>query len=132
MFCASCGAQVSDAASFCAQCGIRSGTPPAQGTAPAGPPLPLMIALGPLIGGLLGFLMRPSAFLVGQLPFEMVITRGSALSEMDQLLVRRGWNDFGEKLRQRPASSTRMRSRSTTSAQPRMAWPTWSWSSSRG
>lgn len=87
MFCASCGAQVSDAASFCAQCGTRSGPPPLPGTASPAPPLPLLIALGLVIGGFLGFLMRPSAFLVGQLPFEMVITRGSSLSGMDQLLV---------------------------------------------
>lgn len=43
--------------------------------------------LGFLIGGLLGFLARPSAFLVGQLPFEYVITRGATLKGMDQLLV---------------------------------------------
>lgn len=87
MFCASCGAQVSDAASFCAQCGTGVRASSAPGTAPAKPPLALMIALGLFIGGLLGFLMRPSAVLVGQLPFEMVITRGSALAGMNQLLI---------------------------------------------
>lgn len=87
MFCASCGAKVSDVASFCAQCGTGVRASGAPGTGPAGPPLALVITLGLFIGGLLGFLMRPSAFLVGQLPFGMVITRGSALTGMDQLLI---------------------------------------------
>lgn len=87
MFCASCGAQVADAASFCAKCGTEVAALPAPAPAHAHPPLALMIALGLAVGGFLGFLMRPSAFLVGQLPFEMVITRGSSLSGMDQLLV---------------------------------------------
>ena len=46
-----------------------------------------MLAIGILVGGFLGFLMRPSVFLIGQLPFGTVITRGSALSGIDQLLV---------------------------------------------
>jgi len=43
--------------------------------------------IGFLIGGLVGFLARPSAFLVGQLPFKHVITRGEKLSGADQMLV---------------------------------------------
>jgi hypothetical protein len=43
--------------------------------------------LGFLIGGFVGFLARPSAFLVGQLPFEHVISRGANLKGMDQMLV---------------------------------------------
>jgi hypothetical protein len=43
--------------------------------------------VGFLIGGFVGFLARPSAFLVGQLPFEHVISRGATLNGMDQLLV---------------------------------------------
>lgn len=43
--------------------------------------------IGFFIGGVLGFLFRPSAFLVGQLPFGTVISRGVTLQGMDQLLV---------------------------------------------
>jgi hypothetical protein len=38
-------------------------------------------------GGFLGFLYRPSAFLIGQLPFETVITRGANLKGIDQVLI---------------------------------------------
>ena len=43
--------------------------------------------LGLLGGALLGFLMRPSNMLIGQLPFGTVITRGANLKGMDELLV---------------------------------------------
>ena len=43
--------------------------------------------VGLLVGGFVGFLARPSAFLVGQLPFEHVISRGANLKGMDQMLV---------------------------------------------
>lgn len=43
--------------------------------------------LGLILGGLLGFLLRPSVPLIGQLPFEHVITRGSNLRGMDIVLV---------------------------------------------
>ena len=36
--------------------------------------------VGFLIGGFVGFLARPSAFLTGQLPFEHVISRGANLT----------------------------------------------------
>ncbi len=42
---------------------------------------------GFVVGAVLGFLMRPSSLLVGQLPFEHVITRGANLKGMDVLLV---------------------------------------------
>lgn len=42
---------------------------------------------GFFVGGCIGFLLRPSAFLVGQLPFVTVIARGSNLSGLDRLLV---------------------------------------------
>jgi len=51
-----------------------------------GPIIGIGIA-GFLIGGLIGFLARPSAFIIGQLPFDAVITRGASLKGMDQLLV---------------------------------------------
>ncbi len=43
--------------------------------------------VGLLIGGFVGFLARPSFFLIGQLPFEHVISRGATLKGMDQMLV---------------------------------------------
>ena len=42
--------------------------------------------LGAVIGGLLGFLLRPSAPFIGPLPFETVITRGANLTGLDILL----------------------------------------------
>ena len=42
---------------------------------------------GFLIGGVVGFLLRPSVPLMGQLPFTTVITRGSNLRGLDQLLL---------------------------------------------
>ena len=43
--------------------------------------------VGFLIGGLVGFLARPSAFFLGQLPLEHVISRGATLKGMDQMLI---------------------------------------------
>jgi hypothetical protein len=43
--------------------------------------------VGFVAGGVLGFLYRPSAFLIGQLPFDVVITRGANLKGMDQVLI---------------------------------------------
>jgi hypothetical protein len=42
---------------------------------------------GLLIGGVVGFLLRPSVPLLGQLPFTTVITRGANLRGLDQLLL---------------------------------------------
>lgn len=42
---------------------------------------------GSLLGGFAGFLARPSAPLVGQLPLEAVITRGAWMQGLDQVLV---------------------------------------------
>lgn len=42
---------------------------------------------GFFVGGCIGFLLRHAAFLVGQLPFGTVITRGSNLSGLDRLLI---------------------------------------------
>lgn len=46
----------------------------------------MQILIGAIIGGAVGFLLRPSVPLIGQLPFETVITRGSSLSGLDLLL----------------------------------------------
>lgn len=43
--------------------------------------------LGWALGGLIGFLLRPSAMLVGQLPFETVVSRGANLQGLDKILV---------------------------------------------
>src|SRR5947207_10809550 len=42
---------------------------------------------GLLIGSVVGFLLRPSVPLMGQLPFTTVITRGMNLRGLDQLLL---------------------------------------------
>lgn len=42
---------------------------------------------GFIVGGVLGFLFRPSAILVGQLSFGNVISRGANLTGMDQMLI---------------------------------------------
>lgn len=44
-------------------------------------------AVGLLAGGFVGFIMRPSAFLVGQLPFKHVITRGESLQGVERVLM---------------------------------------------
>jgi membrane associated rhomboid family serine protease len=46
----------------------------------------IMILIGLLAGGFVSYLLRPSAFLVGQLPFETVIIRGANLRGLDQIL----------------------------------------------
>ena len=46
----------------------------------------MQILLGGIIGVVVGFLFRPSIPILGQLPFETVITRGSNLSGLDLLL----------------------------------------------
>ena len=43
--------------------------------------------LGAVAGGLIGFLLRPSAPVIGQLPFQDVITRGLTLKGITQVLV---------------------------------------------
>lgn len=47
--------------------------------------------VGFLIGGFIGFLMRPAAPLVGQLPFMAVLTRGDSLQRIvawrDEMLI---------------------------------------------
>jgi hypothetical protein len=54
----------------------------------------LLGVVGFLVGGFVGFQLRPAAFLVGQLPFGTVITRGSNLSGLDVLLVSTAQTSF--------------------------------------
>jgi hypothetical protein len=42
---------------------------------------------GFIAGGFIGFLYRPSTFIIGQLPFDVVITRGANLKGIDQVLI---------------------------------------------
>lgn len=51
------------------------------------PGVALWSIVGIFVGSLVGFLFRPSAPLIGQLPFEYVIARGSNLRGVDQILV---------------------------------------------
>jgi hypothetical protein len=44
-------------------------------------------AIGLVIGGIVGFLLRPSVPFMGQLPFDTVLRRGANLHGLDQLLV---------------------------------------------
>jgi len=43
--------------------------------------------VGCLAGGFIGFLLRPSAFMVGQLPFQDVITRGESLQGVERVFM---------------------------------------------
>jgi len=46
-----------------------------------------LLLAGLAVGGLVGFLLRPTVPLMGQLPFITVITRGANLRGLDQLLT---------------------------------------------
>ena len=50
--------------------------------------------VGAILGGIVGYLVRPSALFVGQLPFETVITRGADLRGADTLLVATAQQSF--------------------------------------
>lgn len=50
--------------------------------------------LGILVGGYIGFLLRPSLMLVGQLPFKKVIFAGINLKGVDQLFVKTAQTSF--------------------------------------
>ena len=112
MFCPNCGTQATNPAKYCGHCGqaFPPGPPAVAAVAlpvalrsPAqpAPPQPgsfgaagMMLALGSVVGGAIGFVMRPSVMLIGQLPFETVITRGSNLSGIDQILVPTAQSSF--------------------------------------
>ncbi len=44
-------------------------------------------AAGLLLGASIGYFYRPPAFLIGQLPFDVVITRGTNLKGLDQIYL---------------------------------------------
>ncbi|WP_321420154.1 hypothetical protein [uncultured Methanomethylovorans sp.] len=45
------------------------------------------VFIGLALGGITGFLLRPSVPLVGQLPLETVLTRGSELKGFNAMLI---------------------------------------------
>jgi hypothetical protein len=52
-----------------------------------GRPVPLSGLGGFLLGAGVGYYFRPPAFLVGQLPFRHVISRGTSLKGFDQVYL---------------------------------------------
>jgi hypothetical protein len=42
---------------------------------------------GFILGAVIGYLYRPPAFLIGQLPFKHVISRGTTLKGLDQIYM---------------------------------------------
>lgn len=54
----------------------------------------ILAVIGILVGGYIGFLLRPSLMLVGQLPFEKVILGGINLKGVDQLFVKTAQTSF--------------------------------------
>ena len=61
-------------------------------------PLWILTVIGFVIGGLAGFLFRPSAFLIGQLPFDVVVTRGVFLQGIDRVMVGLAESSFNQML----------------------------------
>lgn len=98
--CPACNGEVSNQAVACPKCGHPIKAEPAVKVSPQRTFIPLkgkrrysagaVIGLGIigfLIGGGIGFALRPSVPFIGQLPFEVVITQGSNLRGLDQVLV---------------------------------------------
>lgn len=54
----------------------------------------IFAVLGILVGGYIGFMLRPSLLLVGQLPFEKIIFAGLNLKGVDQLFVKTAQTSF--------------------------------------
>jgi len=75
---------------------LSNDEPLARDSSPS-PPSDLKVKLGAVglvLGGLLGFVLRPSVFLIGQLPLGTVLTRGANLQGMDELLVPAAQSSF--------------------------------------
>jgi hypothetical protein len=58
----------------------------------------IFAVIGIVLGAVVGFLFRPSVFLIGQLPFSIVILRGANLSGMDAVLVPAAQASFNQML----------------------------------
>jgi len=85
MYCTQCGSKTSAGVQFCAICG-QNVQATMQNDQRDRREFPFWI-VGALVGATVGFLTRPAAFLVGQLPFGIVITGGSTLRGLDSLFV---------------------------------------------
>jgi hypothetical protein len=106
MFCVNCGREIGIGVNFCDACGTAAPfqAPTATPLAHAGNPVRidtpiwLFCIIGGILGGIIGYLTRPSAFLVGQLPLGTVITGGAGLQGLDQLLVPIARQSFNQML----------------------------------
>ena len=91
-YCVQCGNEIKPDTSFCIGCGKPVGHTSLQSAAHetgtnAGSASVGLGILGLIVGAFVGFLLRPSVMLVGQLPFETVVSRGANLRGFDQILV---------------------------------------------
>jgi len=86
MSCQKCGRVAASDVAFCPFCKVALIKPVGQETSGASP-IWVALILGGLVGAFIGFLLRPSAPLIGQLPFGTVITRGGDLTGFDRILV---------------------------------------------
>jgi hypothetical protein len=95
LFCPHCGTRLIAGAKFCSGCGTAVAAVTADAAvevqkSPSSPRTrlnPAVLALaGLVVGGLLGFQMRPAVMFIGQLPFETVMTRGAGLTGIDQIM----------------------------------------------
>lgn len=90
--CPECGKDISSDAASCPSCGkpaLRSVAEAGSGGGSLGP-----ILIGGIIGGIVGFVMRPEVFLVGQLPLSIVLTAGTTLQGMDRMLASAAQKSF--------------------------------------
>jgi hypothetical protein len=95
MYCVGCGKEITQGVNFCSACGtvapspVQPSAPFAHGASPVriNAPIWLFCVIGGVLGGIIGYLTRPSAIFVGQLPFGTVITGGAGLQGLDQLLL---------------------------------------------
>jgi hypothetical protein len=104
MFCVGCGKEIALGVNFFSACGTSSpasaivSLTPANNAIRLDAPVWLFCIGGGMLGGIIGYLTRPSALLVGQLPFGTVITGGAGLQGLDQLLVPVARQSFNQML----------------------------------
>ncbi len=100
MFCSACGKEIAGEARFCSGCGNLAPHLVRDQSVNDGTVIPvwLFCVAGAMIGAIIGYLTRPSALLVGQLPFGIVVTGGATLQGLDQLLVPIAQQSFNQML----------------------------------
>ena len=54
----------------------------------------IITIIGMLLGASIGYFYRPPALLIGQLPFDVVITRGGNLKGIDQIYLEAAKTSF--------------------------------------